>query len=79
MLFQIKYIVHREAILYDHIHRHVVKKWDNLNAPLLVIAYVPTLEYYSPSWLAQPTLRGWVRRKPHIDLEVQSGYMLEKF
>ena len=35
-----------------------------------------TLVYYSPSWLAQLAPGGGVRRKPHIDPEVQNGYML---
>ena len=35
-----------------------------------------TPKYYSPSWLAQLALGGGVRRKPHIDSEVQNGYML---
>jgi hypothetical protein len=77
MLGQIKDIVElRDAILYDHIHKHVVKRWDNLNVPLHALAYVLTPKYYSPSWLAQPTPGGGVRRKPHTDPEVQNGYML---
>jgi hypothetical protein len=56
MLGQIKDIVQsRDAILYDHIHKHVVKRWDNLNVPLHALAYVLTPKYYSSSWLAQPT------------------------
>ena len=35
-----------------------------------------TPKYYSPSWLAQLALGNGVRRKSHIDLEVQNGYML---
>ena len=35
-----------------------------------------TPKYYSPSWLAQIAPGGGVRRKPHIDPEVQNGYML---
>ena len=32
MLGHIKDIVQpKDAILYDHIHKHVVKRWDNLN------------------------------------------------
>jgi hypothetical protein len=54
----------------------VVKRWDNLNVPLHALAYVLTPKYYSSSWLAQPTPGGGERRKPHIDLEVQNGYML---
>jgi hypothetical protein len=71
MLGQIKDIVEqRDVILYDHIHKHVVKRWDNLNVPLHALAYVLTPKYYSPSWLAQPTPWGGVRRKPHTDPEV---------
>ena len=33
-------------------------------------------KYYSPSWLAQPAPGGGVRKRPHIDPEVQNGYML---
>ena len=54
MLGQIKDIVEpRDAILYDHIHKHVVKRWDNLNVPLHALAYVLTPKYYSLAWLAQ--------------------------
>jgi hypothetical protein len=77
MLGQIKDIVEpRDAILYDHIHKHVGKRWDNLNVPLHALAYFLTPKYYSPFWLAQPTPGGRARKKPHIDLEVQNGYML---
>jgi hypothetical protein len=48
MLVQIKDIVEsKDAILYDHIHKIVVKSWDNLNVPLHALAYVPTPKYYS--------------------------------
>ena len=61
MLGQIKDIVEqRDAILYDHIHKHVVKMWDNLNVLFHSLTYVLTPKYYSPSWLAQPTLAGGV-------------------
>jgi hypothetical protein len=77
MLDRIKDIVQpRDTILYDHIHKHVVKRWDNLNVPLHALAYVLTQKYYSSSWLAQPTPGGGVRRKPHTNSEVQNGYML---
>jgi hypothetical protein len=50
MLGQIKDIIElRDAILFDHIHKHVVKRWDNLNVPLHALAYVPTPKYNSPS------------------------------
>ena len=62
--------------MYDHIHKHVVKRWDNLNVPLHALAYVLTPKYYSPSWLAQPAPGGGVRKRPHTNLEVQNGYML---
>jgi hypothetical protein len=36
---QIKDIVEpRDVILYDHIHKHVVKRWNNLNVPLHALA-----------------------------------------
>ena len=77
MLGQIKDIVEpKDAILYDHIHKLVVKRWDNLNVPLHALAYVLTPKYYSSSWLAQPAPGGGERRKPHTDPEVQNGYML---
>jgi hypothetical protein len=77
MLGQIKDIVEpRDVILYDHIHKHVFKRWDNLNVPFHALAYVLAPKYYSPSRLAQPTPRGAVRRKPHTDPEVHYGYML---
>jgi hypothetical protein len=54
MLGQIKDIVEmRDAILYDHIHKHVVKRWDILNVPLHALACFLTPKYYSPSWLAK--------------------------
>jgi hypothetical protein len=53
MLVQIKDIVDpRNVILYDYIHKNVVKRWVTLNVPLHSLAYVPTPKYYSPSWLA---------------------------
>ena len=77
MLSHIKDIVEqRDAILYDHIHKHVVNRWDNLNVPLHALAYVLTPKYYSPSWLTQPAPGGGVRKRPHIDPKVQNGYML---
>ena len=49
MLGQIKDIVElKDPILYDHIHTHVVKRWDHLNVPLHALAYVLTPKYYSP-------------------------------
>ena len=69
MLGHIKDIVEqRDAILYDHIHKHVVKRWDNLNVPLHALAYVLTPKYYSPSWLAQPAPGGGVRKRPHCNV-----------
>ena len=49
-----------------------------LNVPLdaLHMSLLLTPKYYSPSWLAQLTPGGGVRRKPHIDPKVQNGYML---
>ena len=77
MLGHIKDIVEqRDAILYDHIHKHVVKRWDNLNVPLHALAYVLTPKYYSPFWLAQLAPGSGVWKRPHTDLEVQNGYML---
>jgi hypothetical protein len=77
MLGQTKDIVEpKDAILYDHIHKVVVKRWDNLNVPLHALEYVLTPKYYSSSWLTQPAPGGGERRKPHTDPEVQNGYML---
>jgi hypothetical protein len=77
MLGHIKDIVQpKDAILYDHIHKHVVKRWDNLNVPLHALAYVLTPKYYSPSWLAKLAPGSGVRKKPHTDPEVQNGYMI---
>ena len=57
MLGQIKDIVEpKDAILYEHIQKHVVNMWDNLNVPFHALAYVLTPKYYSPSWLAKPAL-----------------------
>ena len=65
MLGQIKDVVQpKDAIFYDHIHKHVVKRWDNLNVPLHALAYVLTPKYYSPSLLAKPTPRGGVGKNP---------------
>ena len=73
MLGHIKDIVEqRDAILYDHIHKHVVKRWDNLNVPLHALAYVLAQKYYCPlGWLNQHS-GGVFRRNP----EVQNGFML---
>ena len=77
ILGQIRDIVEqRDAFLYDHIHKHVAKRWDNLNIPLHALAYVLTPKYYSPFWLAQPAPGSVVRKRPHTDPEVQNGYML---
>ena len=77
MLGQIKDIVEQtNATLYDHIHKHEVKRWDNLNIPLHALAYILTPKYYSPSWLAQLAPGGGVRKRPHIDPKVQNEYML---
>jgi hypothetical protein len=77
MLGQIKDIFElRDVISYDHIHKHVVKRWDNTNVPLHALAYVLTLKCYSPSWMSQPTPGGGVTRKPNIYPEVQNGYMI---
>ena len=71
MLGQIKDIVEqRDAILYDHIHKHVVKRRDNLNVTLHALAYVLTPKYHSSSWLAQLAPKGGVRRKPHTNPKV---------
>ena len=61
--------------MYDHIHKHVVKRWEHLNVPLHALAYVLTPKFYPPSWLAKSTPGDGVRRKPHRDPEVQVGYM----
>ena len=75
MLGQINDIVEqKDRVLYDLIHKHVVKRWDNLNVPLHVLAYVLTPKYYSPFWLDHLAARG-VRKKPHTDPKVQKGYM----
>ena len=50
MLGQIKDIVEsKDPISYDHIHKHVVKRWEHFNIPLHALAYVLTPKYYSPS------------------------------
>ena len=73
MLGQIKDIVEsKHAILYEHIQKHVVKRWEHLNVPLHALVYVLTPKYYSPLWLAKPAPGGGVRRKPHTDPEVQA-------
>ena len=64
MLGQIKYIVDmRDVIFYDHIHKHVLKRWDSMSVLIYALACVLTPKYYSPSWLAQPTPVGGVKRK----------------
>ena len=41
MLGQIKDIVEpKDAILYEHIQKHVVNRWDKLNVSLHALAYV---------------------------------------
>ena len=77
MLGQIKDIVEsKDPILYDHIHKHVVKRWEHINVPLHALPYVLTPKYYSPSWLARPTLGDGVKRNSQSYLEVQVGYMV---
>ena len=45
-LGQIKDIVElRDATLLDHIHKHVVKRWDNLNVLVYGLAFVITPKY----------------------------------
>ena len=74
ILGQIKDIVEpKDAILYEHIQKHVVNRWDKLNVPLHALAYVLTPKYYSPSWLAKLAPWGGARRKPHTYSEVQAG------
>ena len=76
VLGQIKDIVEsKDPIMYDHIHTHVVKRWEHLNVPVHALAYVLTPKYYSPSWLAKPAPGGGVRRNPHTYPKVQVGYM----
>ena len=75
MLGQIKDIVEsKDPTLYDHIHTHVIKRWEHLNVLLHALAYVLTPKYYSPSWLAKPTPESGVKTKPHTDPEVQVRY-----
>jgi hypothetical protein len=51
MLGKIKDIFQsKDAILYDHIHKHVFKRWDNLNVPLHDLEYVLTPKYYHLGW-----------------------------
>ena len=77
MLGQIKDIVEsKDPILYDHIHTHVIKRWEHLNIPLHALAYVLTSKYYYPSWLDKPAPGGGFRRNRHIDPDVQVGYMV---
>jgi hypothetical protein len=81
MLGQIKDIVEpRDQNLYDFISIEVEKRWEKLNIPLHALAYVLTPKYYHMSWISIPAPGGGVKRKPHQDLEVQTGYMqaLEK-
>ena len=76
MLGHIKDIVQpKDAIIYDN-HKHVVKRWDNLNVPPHALAYVLTPKYYSPYWLAKPTPGVRVRKKSHTYPKVQNGYMI---
>lgn len=43
MLGKIKDIVESKyPALYNHIHKHVVKSWDNINVPLHALVYVLT-------------------------------------
>jgi hypothetical protein len=77
MLGHIKDIVEkRDVILYDCIHKYMVKKRDNLNVSLHDLPYVLTPKYYSSSWLDQPTPRMGLGENHLQDTEVKSGYML---
>ena len=76
MLGQIKDVVKdNDPNLYAMIHDCVCARWNKLNVPLHALAYILVPKYYSPSWLDQPAPGGGVKIKPHIDLEVQEGYM----
>jgi hypothetical protein len=76
MLGQIKDIVEpRDVNLYNLIHVEVEKRWEMLNIPLHVLAYVLTPKYYHLSWLSSPAPGGGTKKRPHQDPEVQASYM----
>ncbi len=52
MLVQIKDIVEsKDAILYYHIHKHVVKRWENLSVPLHNLACPHTIILFVVTFL----------------------------
>ncbi|KAI8535978.1 hypothetical protein RHMOL_Rhmol10G0218900 [Rhododendron molle] len=75
MLGSIKDILFNDLVVCDLIHERVVARWDKMNIPLHCLGYVLVPKYYTNSWLSNPALGGVKRRKPHVDSEVQKGYL----
>ncbi|KAL3834370.1 hypothetical protein ACJIZ3_009106 [Penstemon smallii] len=70
-----------EVILLDkpeilNVVRHILlQRWQKMNIPLHLLAYVLTPFYYSTTWLASSNPKGDQRRKPHADPIVQHMYL----
>ncbi|KAF7153785.1 hypothetical protein RHSIM_Rhsim01G0022100 [Rhododendron simsii] len=75
VLGSIKDILSNDPVVCDLIHELVVARWDKMNIPLHCLAYVLVPKYHTNSWLSNPTPSGVRRRKPHVDSEVQKGYL----
>ncbi|XP_058228011.1 uncharacterized protein LOC131336244 [Rhododendron vialii] len=75
MLGQIKDILSNDPVVYNLIHTLVVARWDMMKIPLHCLAYVLVPRYYTNTWLLKPAPGGGRRKKPHIDYEVQRGYL----
>ncbi|KAG5542097.1 hypothetical protein RHGRI_021826 [Rhododendron griersonianum] len=75
MLGSIKDILSNDPVVCDLIHKLVVARLDKMNIPLHCLAYVLVPKYYTNSWLSNPAPGGVRRRKPHVDSEVQKGYL----
>lgn len=77
ILGQIKDIIEpKDAILYYHTCKEVVKQMDNLKYHSVTWHVSFHTKILVSLWLAQPMLGGGVNRILHIDLEVQIKYMI---
>ncbi|XP_057497393.1 uncharacterized protein LOC130782121 [Actinidia eriantha] len=75
MLGTIKDVLSADPVVCELVPKLVVARWDKINIPLHCLAYVLVPKYYTNSWLSNPAPGGVKRRKPHVDSEVQQGYL----
>ncbi|XP_057469642.1 uncharacterized protein LOC130758708 [Actinidia eriantha] len=75
MLGTIKDVLSADPVVCELVPKLVMARWDKMNIPLHCLAYVLVPKYYTNSWLSNPAHGGVKRRKPHVDSEVQQGYL----